>query len=233
MTIKETIKEMELKEYLSAGKHVTKDTLQIRVLQKVIRILEKSNEDLKPILEREYIHPQVSTYLSNHIPYNYPTFSTDEQDLVLRIYSKDFHHGAELNEFSNLMDSKIQDPELRLHLNIAFGFDGYYGNNLSSYVKNLRYSLHEEANENYNLETKDVDSDTVARIVHLRAVRLLYEKFGVTPIETLNAVIQNAFDGVTGHKAKNSEMTNKYIGYVGSLFQDIRNLYHAPNISAE
>ena len=234
--LREMINSIEIKEYLSADKNVTKNTVQTRTLQKVMRVLNKTNDDLKKIStvgeEVMYVHPHVSAYLSRHVPATYPVFDIEEMQLAARIYSTDYHDAVDLLKFCNLLDAKIHDPEMRHHVNIAFGFDGFYGTQLVRYVENLRYGMQEEK-EAYDREPED--SETRLRIAHLRAVRHLYEKFGVSvSVDTLNTAVRDAFDGAGKDEARHYAMSRRYVDFVGTLFLDIASLYRAPdNLSVD
>lgn len=200
-------------EFALADKRVTKETIQTRVFEKVARLLGKTCE-ISNVL---YVHPEVSAFLSQHVPPDHPAFD-DENDRLLanRIYSGDHHDPQTLYAFCRLLDAKITVSPERNRLHRAFAVDGFRGLSLVEYVGNLKYPLSRLSIQ----EEKDDRKRAVEK--HVSGVRLLYEMFDTMSVETLAIAIRNAMDYVESADPELRRMTNVYLSHVVENFDDIK-----------
>lgn len=210
--LKKALQEATAEEFILADKHVTKETIQTRVFEKVARLLGKTEYVVDSGL---YVHPEVSAFLSHHVPPDHPAFDEKERLLASRVYSADRHDLQTLSAFCRVLDTKISVPE-RNRLQRAFAVDGFRGNLLIEYVNNLRFPLSRFSNR------AEEDARQRALERHVSGVRLLYEMFDTMTVETLAIAIRNAMDYVESADPNLRRMTNVYLSHVLENFDDIK-----------
>lgn len=214
--LKKCLREAIAEEFMLANKHVTKETIQTRIFEKLAHILGKTDD----VIERPdfvYIHPEVSKFLSTHAPPDHPAFDENDRLLARRIYAEDRHEARGLHAFCRLLDAKIVvlgSAERNL-IHRAFAVDGFRGHSLVEYVDHLRFPL---TIENAPRE-KDARKKAMQR--HVSGVRLLYEMFDTISVETLATALKNAMDYVESVDRTLRKMTNVYMIHVMDNFDDI------------
>lgn len=210
--LKRALRRATAEEFLLANNHVTKETIQTRVFEKVARLMETKTYDFSNVY---YVHPEVSTFLSQHIPPDHPAFDENDRLLASRIYSRDYHDAQTLYAFCTLLDTKIAvlGSSERNRLHRAFAVDGFHGLSLIEYIYNLKYPLSK-------LEEKDDKKRAIEK--HVSAVRLLYETFDTVSVETVAIAIRNAMDYVESVDPELQRMTNVYLSHVVENFDNIK-----------
>lgn len=211
--LKKALQEATAEEFVLADKHVTKETIQTRVFEKITHLLGKAECVVDSGL---YVHPEVSAFLSQHAPPDHPAFDENDRLLASRIYSADHHDLPTLSAFCRVLDTKLAVlgfPE-RNRLQRAFAVDGFRGNLLIEYVSHLRFPLSGFSNR------ADARQTAVER--HVSGVRLLYEMFDTISVETLAIAIRNAMDYVESADPNLRRMTNVYLSHVLENFDDIK-----------
>lgn len=204
-----TLQKATVEEFKLANKHVTKETIETRVFEKISLLLGKTHDD-----SRLYIHPEVSAFLSRHVPPDHIDFDFHDRLLMSRIYSADYHDLSTLHEFCRVLDSKIAGPVERNRIYRAFAVDGFRGNFLLEYASNLQFPFSRFSNP------EDARKKAVER--HVSGVRLLYETFDTISVETIAIVIRNAMDYVESADPDLRRMTDVYLNHVLENFDDIK-----------
>lgn len=201
-------------EFACADKHVSKETIQTRVFERIAHLMEK-NDSLIVVPDILYVHPEVSAFLSRHVPPNHPAFDEYDRLLAREIYSKDHHDTHTLYAFCRLLDTKIAvlGTSERNLIHRAFAVDGFRGLSLIEYTSHLGLPFHKFS----------MDEDPTKPIErHVCAVRKLYEMFDTVSVETIATAIRNAMDHVESADPMLRRMTNVYLNDVVNDFNDIK-----------
>lgn len=218
--LKRALRKVITEEFLSADKLVTKETIETRVFEKVARLMGKKICEIS-MNDYLYVHPEVSAFLSRHVPPDHPAFNDDEKKdrlLASRIYSGDRHDAQTLYEFCHLLENKIASigSSERNLLHRVFAVDGFRGLSLVDYVSNLKYPLSKSSSSEEEDRSRAIER-------HVSGVRLLYEMFDNMSVETVAIAIRNAVDYVESVDPKLQEITEVYLSHVLEKFDDIKN----------
>lgn len=215
--LKKGLRKVTAEEFASADKHVSKETIQTRVFERVARLLGKT-DSLIVDPDILYVHPEVSAFLSLHVPPDHPAFDENDRLLARHIYSRDHHDSHALYAFCRLLDTKIAvlGSSERNRLHRAFAVDGFRGLSLIEYVSHLRLPLSRFVTS----DEKDLRERAIER--HVCGVRKLYRMFDTMSVETLATAIRNAIDQVESANPTLRQMTNVYLSCVVDHFGDIK-----------
>lgn len=222
-TISESLRSHLLKQNLPP--QITFETIKLRTLRDMLDKFDLTLEDCDMLLNvceslnltpdhidrlrsQIYIHPDCSEDLYKYL--HVIKFTREEFLIVNHFFSRDDHDEKDVMSFTDILDKYAScDEELAHALNRIFAVDGFSKNiEYKYYVKNLKYTYED------NDSNKPIDY----AFIHVRAVRYLYDKYGlsVTPLKLHEALLNLLNPDIV-----KSALMQDYLSFAGHMYKNL------------
>lgn len=138
---KETIEKWLCHEFKWCGKYTSKETMEMRLLEKLMTLLNKSQKDIILAYRSMYVHPECSLKLQFLLEKYGPSSSAD---MIMDTFSSDYHMPEKLIQFTEFLKDHLKmywTAHIKFYLDYVYAVDGYGGDSLAHYVRHLRFGM--------------------------------------------------------------------------------------------
>lgn len=190
-----------------SSRHITRETLNLRVIMRVVALLDTEMSTVYATMYQQKVDPTVSEAIDKmwRLQDFVPTCVTasaksDYESTIKGILSRDYFNPNELSKFCvTLQKSKCTDKG-QTKLWALFAVDGLKGTEYKNYMNNLSISVEfgENSSDTVSHTTKrnilDEEEEEGPGVTHVKAIRSIYNSLPHVTPQDLNRVLRNLYE---------------------------------------